>query len=304
MSTAFTLVNQTVIMFILAGIGYIMFRCGKVTLEGSKTIGNLLIYLVLPCVIINGFLVERTREHLIGLGLSAVLAFVILMISVLVSNFFFKKDPIAAFGGAFSNPGFFGVPLIIASLSDGAVFYIAAFIGFLNLLQWSYGVSIMTGEKGRISAKSLVTAPFFIAIVIGFILFLTQCPLPSLVTKTLLYLTGLNTPLSMFTVGVYLAQTDLLAMFQRKSVYLVCLVRLIIIPLIALAILYFVPETYLEMKLAILIASGCPVGSNIAVYAQLHDRDYPYAVQTVVVSTLFSIITIPVIVGIGTMLMG
>lgn len=304
MSTAFTLVNQTVIMFILAGIGYIMFRCGKVTLEGSKTIGNLLIYLVLPCVIINGFLVERTREHLIGLGLSAVLAFVILMISVLVSNFFFKKDPIAAFGGAFSNPGFFGVPLIIASLSDGAVFYIAAFIGFLNLLQWSYGVSIMTGEKGRISAKSLVTAPFFIAIVIGFILFLTQCPLPSLMTKTLSYLTGLNMPLSMFTVGVYLAQTDLLAMFQRKSVYLVCLVRLIIIPLIALAILYFVPDTYLEMKLAILIASGCPVGSNIAVYAQLHDRDYPYAVQTVVVSTLFSIITIPVIVGIGTMLMG
>lgn len=304
MSTALTLVNQTLIMFILAGIGYIMFRCKKVTLEGSKTIGNLLIYLVLPCVIINGFLVERTLEHLIGLGLSAVLAFVILLISIFVSRLFFKKDPIAAFGGAFSNPGFFGVPLIIASLSDGAVFYIAAFIGFLNLLQWSYGVAIMTGERGRISVKSLVTAPFFIAIVIGLILFLTQCPLPALVTKTLSYLTGLNTPLSMFTVGVYLAQTDLLAMFRRASVYLVCLVRLIIIPVIALAILYFVPNTYLEMKLAILIASGCPVGSNIAVYAQLHDKDYPYAVQTVVVSTLFSIITIPVIVGLGTMLMG
>lgn len=303
MSTALTLVNQTLIMFILAGIGYIMFRWGKVTLEGSKNIGNLLIYLVLPCVIINGFLMERTREHLIGLGLSAVLAFVILILSILVSRLFFRKDPIAAFGGAFANPGFFGVPLIIASLSDGAVFYIAAFIGFLNLLQWSYGVAIMTGEKGRISVKSLVTAPFFIAIVIGMLLFLTQCPLPALVTKTLSYLTGLNTPLSMFTVGVYLAQTDLLAMFCRKSVYLVCLVRLIIIPLIALAILYFVPNTYLEMKLAILIASGCPVGSNIAVYAQLHDRDYPYAVQTVVVSTLFSIITIPVIVGLGTMLM-
>ena len=99
-------------------------------------------------------------------------------------------------------------------------------------------------------------------------------------------------------------KTNLAAMFRRKSVYLVCLVRLVVLPAIALAILFFVPDTYLEMKLAILIASGCPVGSNIAVYAQLHDRDYPYAVQTVVVSTLFSIVTIPAVVGIGTMLMG
>lgn len=304
MSTALTLVSQTFIMFLLAGIGYLMFRCGKVTLEGSKTIGNILIYLVLPCVIVNSFLVERTREHLIGLGLSAVLALVILLLSILVSRFFFQNDPIAAFGGAFSNPGFFGVPLIIASLSESAVFYIAAFIGFLNLLQWSYGVAIMTGERGRISAKSLVTAPFFISIAVGMLLFLTQLPIPGIAGKMLSYLTGLNTPLSMFTVGVYLAQTNLAAMFRRKSVYLVCLVRLVILPAIALAILFFVPDTYLEMKLAILIASGCPVGSNIAVYAQLHDRDYPYAVQTVVVSTLFSIVTIPAVVGIGTMLMG
>lgn len=75
--------------------------------------------------------------------------------------------------------------------------------------------------------------------------------------------------------------------------------RLVIISLISLLILSLVPAGYADMKQAILIASACPVGSNIAVYAQLHDKDYNYAVETVLVSTLFSIITIPCIVMLG-----
>ena len=88
-------------------------------------------------------------------------------------------------------------------------------------------------------------------------------------------------------------------MFLKKQIYGVCLVRLVIIPLISLLILSLVPAGYADMKQAILIASACPVGSNIAVYAQLHAKDYNYAVETVLVSTLFSIITIPCIVMLG-----
>ncbi|MDD3402445.1 MAG: AEC family transporter [Hespellia sp.] len=296
MQTVFTLIQQTGMMFFLAGIGFLLFKTKKISVEGSKSIGNILIFVVLPCVIVNGFLIERTKERIIALGLSALLAFTILMISVLISRLIFKKDAIAAFGAAFSNPGFFGVPLIVASLSDGAVFYIASFIAFLNLLQWTYGVAIMTGQRGRIQIKKLICAPFFLAIVVGFLLFITQCPLSGLLTKTLSALAGLNTPLAMFTVGVYLAQTDLIAMFKRKQLYLICLVRLLVIPLISLVVMIPISAKYADLKTAILIASACPVGSNIAVYAQLHEKNYTYAVEAVVVSTLFSIVTIPCII--------
>lgn len=299
------LIWQVVIMFILVAVGLIMFKTGKITNEGSKTLGNILIFLSLPCVIINGFFVERDSTHLWGLLYSAIAAAVIMLISIVISALFFKKDPIASFASAFSNPGFFGVPLIVASLSDGAVFYIASFIAFVNLLQWTYGVAIITkgedGKKETVSGflKRLIKAPFMIAIIIGLIFFLFQIPRPVILTKCIVFLKELNTPIAMFTVGVYLAQTDVVRMFKKPKLYLLTVVRLIIIPAVSMIVLMLVPNEMMDLKMAILIAIACPVGSNVAVYAQLHNKDYAYAVETVIISTLFSIITIPGIVWIA-----
>ncbi len=295
MNTVLTLITQTLTMFLLAGVGYCLFRSGKITPEGNKVLGNLLIHIALPCVIINSFIVERTVERMIGLLVSALGAAVILTISILCSRIFFKKDPIGHFAAAFSNPGFFGIPLILSSIGNDGVFYVAAFIAFLNLLQWTYGVAVMTGKKGTLSLKAVLKAPFMIAIIIGLLLFFTAIPLPGIITKTLGYIKELNTPLAMFTVGVYLAQTSIRKMFVRKSLYAISAVRLLVVPIIVLLLMCLVPESWHDMKLALLLAAACPVGSNVAVYAQLHGKDYPYAVETVIISTLLSIITIPVI---------
>ena len=241
---------------------------------------------------------ERTPERLTGMLYSAVGAVALLFLSILIARFFFKQDAIVAFAGAFSNPGFFGVPLIVASLGQGAVFYVACFIAFLNIGQWTYGVSILNGQPIRqgLALKKLIRAPFIIAILIGLFLFLTQIKLPSVMNGCLSTVAGINTPLSMFTVGVYLAQTDVLGMFRKKQVYFVSLVRLILIPFISLLLLSLLPETWHDMKLALLLAAACPVGANVAVYAQLHGKDYPYAVETLVLSTLFSMLSIPAVV--------
>ena len=298
MDMVLILVRQIAQMFLLAGLGFILFKTKKISQEGSKALGNILIYLALPSVIINGYLVERTQEHLLGMLYSAVGAAALLLLSILVSRLLFKKDAIAAFAGAFSNPGFFGIPLIVASVGQGAVFYVACFVAFLNIGQWTYGVSILNGQPIRqgLQFKKLIKAPFVIAIIIGLILFFTQLPLPSIVSGCLSTVAGLNTPLAMFTVGVYLAQTDIKAMIQRKKLYAVSAVRLVLIPLIAVLLLTLLPEAWHDMKLALLVAVSCPVGSNVAVYAQLHGKDYGYAVETVVISTLFSIVSIPAIV--------
>ncbi len=302
MNLVVTLIMQTLTMFLLAAVGYCLFRAGKITPEGNKVLGNLLIHIALPCVIINSFIVERTVERMLGLLVSALGAAVILFISVLCARFFFKKDPIAHFGAAFSNPGFFGIPLILSSIGNDGVFYIAAFVAFLNLLQWTYGVAVMTGKKGGLTVKSVIKAPFMVAIVVGLLLFLTGIQLPNVIIKTLGYIKELNTPLAMFTVGVYLAQTDIKKMFFRKSLYAVSAVRLLVVPAIVLLLMWLVPQAWYDMKLALLIAAACPVGSNVAVYAQLHGKGYPYAVETVIVSTLLSIVTIPVLTSVAQLL--
>ncbi len=298
MDAILILARQILQMFLLGALGFFLFRGKMVSQEGSRALGNILIYLALPATIINGFLVERTAEHLTGILYSAIGAAILLLISMLISRAFFRRDAIAAFAGAFSNPGFFGIPLIIASVGQGAVFYVACFVAFLNIGQWTYGVSLLTGQPLRqgLQWKKLIRAPFIIAILAGLILFLAQIPLPAVIRGCLTTVASLNTPLAMFTVGIYLAQTNILRMIRHHEVYLVAAVRLLVIPIISLLLLSLVPQTYHDMKLALLLAAACPVGSNVAVYAHLHQKDYPYAVETVVVSTMFSILTIPAVV--------
>lgn len=318
-----TVFKQVVIMLILSGVGYIMFRTGKITNEGSKTLGNILIFLSLPCVIINGFLTERTPDKIAGLLLSAVLALVVLLLSMLLSRLFCGRHALDNFAGSFSNPGFFGVPIILAVFGNEAVFFIAAFIAFLNLLQWTYGVGLLkkSDENGLIAQntastadnqvsfgrqmlnilKNLVKAPFMIAILIGCFFFFTAVPMPELVGKCINHIAGVNTPLAMFTIGIYAAQTDLLTMFRHGRLYLVSLIKLLLIPAASLLLFSLLPIGSTELKTCILIAAACPVGSNIAVYAQLHNKDYRYAVETVVMSTLLSILTLPCIVALANM---
>ena len=300
------LAKQILEMFLLAGVGYLLFKAGKISGEGSRTLGNILIYVSLPAVIISGFLVERTPEHVSGILLSMAGALALILVSVLISHFIFRSNPIGAFAAAFSNPGFFGIPLVIASLGREYVFYAACFIAFLNIGQWTYGVSRLTGQPLRqgFALKKLIRAPFVIAITVGLLLFATQLPLPGILKDGLSAAAGLNTPLAMFTVGVYLAQTDLKKMLKDRSLYAVSAVRLLLIPLAALGILSLFPANLNGMKTVLLIAAACPVGSNVAVYAQLHGKDYPYAVETVVISTALSLATIPLTVWVSSMIWG
>lgn len=120
-----------------------------------------------------------------------------------------------------------------------------------------------------------------------------------MVTSCLDYVSALNTPLAMFAIGVYLAQSHPADMIHRVGLYKVALARLLLTPLATLALLSLLPASMLDMKLAILIAQACPVGLNVAVYAQLHDSDYVYAVETVVVSVLLSLVSIPLAVGLA-----
>lgn len=301
MDTVLTLVKQTVTMFLLAGVGFAMFKSGKITKEGSKSIGNILIYGSLPCVLISSFFIEKTQEHMIGLAISAALGFLLVLMSILVGKLCFREDTIAKFAAAFPNPGFFGIPLILASLGSGCVFYVAGFIACVNLGQWTYGVAVMTGQKGGFSFKRLVTAPFAIAIAIGLAIFLTGIEIPGILKNSITAIKELNTPLAMFTVGIYLAQTDLKNMFFKKSLYTISLVRLLVIPALAILLLWPLPASMLDMKIALFIAAACPVGSNIAVYAQLHNQDYAYSVETVIISTILAIVTMPIMVSLAQM---
>lgn len=102
----------------------------------------------------------------------------------------------------------------------------------------------------------------------------------------------------MLLLGVNLGRTDFKSMLSNPRLLGVSAVLLFLIPVITMAMLMLSP-TDTTIRLAVLAAACAPVGSNVAVYAQVYGEDYPYACQTVAMSTLFSIISRPVVLTIG-----
>ncbi|MBE5742269.1 MAG: permease [Clostridiales bacterium] len=307
MEMALVVVWQTVLMFLFMAIGYALFKTKKITAEGSKVIANILVYAILPAVIIKSFCKEPTVENMQNLGLSALFGLIAMIVCIVVSRVIFPKAPLDEFACAFSNVGFFGIPLIQSTpLGDSGVFFIAMIVAFVNIGQWTYGVMRITDKpfKEVFSPKKLLLSPFILATLVGIVFFFTGIGVKLTqieITKKLVFglidgLSVANTPLAMLVIGCYLAQTDFKSLFTTKSVYKVCLVRLVIIPIVLFGVFSIFAFNYYPIIMAIYIAGICPVGSNVAVYAQLHGKDYSYAVKTVTLSTVLSIVSMPLFI--------
>ena len=293
MDIFFILVEKLIIMFLFMLIGVYLFKKKIISEAGSESLASLLIHLILPCVILNGFTGGQSIEKVYGLLLSIGLSVLCLVVSILFARGFFKNNPIGHFAAAFSNPGFFGIPLIISVLGGESVFYVAPFVACLNILQWTYGVSTLKGEKITVDLKKIFTSPFIISFLLGIVLFLGRMQLPEVLDTVISTSANLNTPIAMLVSGIYLAKADLKSMFTKFEFYKISFIRLIIIPAASCLLLCLIPDTFSEVRMCLFMAAACPVGSNVAVYAQLHGKNYIYAVQTVVLSTILSMITIP-----------
>ena len=158
-------------MFLYCGVGFALFRAKIISKEGSKSIANLLIYVILPCAIIKSFLVERTAQKLQELAISFGLGLLALLLAMVVAAVLFRKNPVENFSAAFSNAGFMGIPLITAVMGGEGVFYIAGMVAMLNVLQWSYGQQIMAQGKVKLNVAAILKNPLLVALLLGSALF-------------------------------------------------------------------------------------------------------------------------------------
>lgn len=298
MDNALIILRQIGIMFFYLAIGCLLFRFDLLTKEGSRSLANLLIYISLPCAIIQSFCVSDGPEIRQALLPSLFLGALLLLLSMAISAVLFRQEPLQNFGAAFSNAGFMGIPLISASLGEQAVFFSAGFTAMLNILQWTYGQRLLSRQKTKRPWKALLN-PLMIGFLIGLALFFSKATLPSAVLSCLSALSGLNAPLAMITVGAYLAQADFHDMIFTARNYWVCAVRLMLIPLMSIVLLSMFSGVSVSLRYALLIAACAPIGANVAVYAQRLNGNYTYAVQLVCLSTLLSIITMPLIMGLA-----
>ena len=287
--------KQIAIMALLIAVGWVLRRKNFLSEQGTKELGAILLRIIIPCVIVKSYIVPYSRERLLELALSAGLALLGFIAAMLIAYAVYgKRRRIENFAAAFCNAGFIGIPLAQAAIGEDGVFYVAASVALLNLFQWTYGVYIMTDRRDAIRAKTIATNPVVIAIVVGVVLFVGRIPVPEILTSTLGYIAGMNTPVAMILMGTYLARVSWRELLDRRA-YSCVLLRLVVIPAVVLMLFWLLPVSNTAVVMAVFLAAATPVGANICVFAQQYNSDYPFSVVTVCLSTVLSVVTIPLL---------
>ena len=307
MESAVLLAKQLLIMFTLMFMGFCMAKTKRITVEGNKSISNLLLYIVLPLAVINSFGVEKTPQRTEDLLLSLALSILLLLASMFIAAVIFRRHPLHNFSAAFSNAGFIGLPLISATMGENEVFYIAGFAALLNVLQWTYGQVVLRGEKPRFTRemrKSILQSPIVIAFVLGLVRYFMPISLPQMASSVISMVAVCNAPIAMFILGFYMSRLELKKGMISRIQWLTCGVRLLLIPIISMFLLSLFPGVSVEIRMAILIVSAAPVGSNVSIYAQQLGKDYLGATVNVCLSTLLSLISMPLMIMLAGWLWG
>lgn len=290
------LLQQTIIMFALMLLGLLLSRRGMINEQGSRDLSNVLLYAVIPCVILRSYMSEFSTEKLRAMGLSALIAVIAFAASIAVAYLTCgTRHRIENFAVAFGNAGFIGIPLVTAVFGPEAAFYVVSFSTFANLLQWTYGIVIISGKKETMNLRMVFVNPVFISMVIGIALFVLQPTLPTVVTGTIVYIADGNTVLAMIILGYYLSKVQLRGLFADVRLYLFSALRLLVVP--AVTILVFLPFPFArgEITLITLIAAATPIASSTAIFAQKFGQDYRRAVSYVCLSTILSVATLPLV---------
>ena len=298
MDAFLSVILEVAVILILILVGYFTVKKGMFTKESLGSITSFLLYIVTPCLIVSSFLsAESGKLDGWTLLLAAVLPALSIVISIALSYLFFRKEPsgrrrVLRFSMIFCNVGFMGIPLVEGIVGSEGVLYGSFFIAVFNIFCWTCGYVMMGGGKVRL--KALLLNPGVIGIVIGLPLYLLDVPVPALFVEPVELISALNTPLAMIVVGGYIAQVKLRAFVSDLAVYKMAVLRLVVAPLLYLALVWLLrPDETLLMSTVIQAAT--PVAANCVLFAVQYDSDAELASKSVAVSTALSVVTIPLL---------
>ena len=294
-----TVGTQVLILFAMISMGFVLSKTKMVTEAGVSGMTNTLLWAVTPCLVIEVFCRSFEKDLAVALGIFAIASALGILfaagLSFLLYRRFFGKDvPIMTFASTFSNCGFMGLPLAEALFGADGVMFASIFLVVFNVSQWTYGYAFLSG--GKISVKKLLLNPGIMGLVIGLPLFIFSVSLPGPVTQIISSVADLNTPLAMIVIGCHLAGTNLLKALSDKRVFVVCGMRLLLAPVLSLLLVWLLPIPMESVALSVLcIELAAPTAATSVLIGTLCGHDGELPSRCVAVSTLLSLLTLPVV---------
>lgn len=295
-------------LLLLMAVGFVL---GKLhILEGAalSQLSRVLLCVVNPALMINTMLGETCDGPTVrGLLVAAGVILGVYVLQGLLMLLFFRRKGeesrgISRFASIYGNVGFMGVPLIQSVLGQAGMLTTVVSLVVFNIAIWTHGICLV-GGKGKMSAKKVLLNPGIIGMVIAVALFALRVELPGPINAAVGYVSSLNTPLAMIVIGAQMAAVRLGELFRDRSLYGVSAVKLLLIPglvMLALLPLKLDPVIYA----AVVILSGCPTAGAASLMCQMAGRDTSMAARLVTLTTILSVVTLPVVSALARTLAG
>jgi len=317
------LLQQMVIMFILMIVGFVLKKRGIITPAGEKTLSGVVVNAANPAMVLSASINKESTiqgsELLRTFGLIVIVYIILIILAFILTRIL--RAPAGERGSyqnmtVFSNIGFMGFPLVSAMFGSEAMLYASLFVIPYNILIYTYAYVMMdkdTEAKCRAVGKdeepghgkagsrpdtlTLIKKIFnigVIASILTIIIYLTRIPMPKFVETTVNHLSNLTAPLSMIVIGASLTNIKIREMFTDKRLILFTAIKLLVIPVVGVFLIRLTGADELFVGVC-LIMLGTPVGSMTAMLAGQRDCNYELAAKGVALTTLLSVITLPIL---------
>lgn len=290
--------EQVLILITFCLTGFVLCKTKLLSPENSKPLSVLLVYVFFPCMSFNTFSKQfnvtylQTQWPLLAVSVGMLLIMVILAkgMRALLGGDPYEKN-VNEYSMATSNIGYMGYPLVGAVFGEAVLLDCMMFGLPLSIYIGTIGYNMLTAGKGEKTIWEKIFTPSLIGILLGCVVGISGVELPQTVFDIAQMSSNCVAPISMLLTGMAISQFSIKELLANRKVYIICAVRLIVAPVLACIL---IKVTGLDFALIPAVALyAMPCGMNTIVYPKLVEKDCRLGAATVLVSTVLSMITIP-----------
>ena len=310
MSISILLAEKIAQLFLILLMGYLVVRVGLLKPEDSRVLSVIMVYLVMPCMILNAFQIDNTPEVRTGIAYSFVVAGIMHLLFLALTALLkkpLKLDVIERCAVIYSNASALVIPLLQATLGSEYVVYSCGFIIVQLVLLWTHASSLLQGSSA-LDWKKVLTNINMIAIAAGALLYWFRVVLPAPLQNTMSTVGNMMGPMGMLLAGMAIAEKPLREVFCTRRNYLPTVLRLVVCPLVVLVLLWVCHASSWvadgkNILMTVYLAAITPACATVTPMAQLYDRDAAHSSALYVLTTLLSIVSMPVMIGLFDLLL-
>jgi predicted permease len=289
-------------------MGFVIRKLNVIDDHGSKKIASLVVRLTSPMLIIDS-MIQRpnlTLKQIYNILIIAVFVYIFLFLMTIIVPKLLRSDKknigIYKFMIMFSNVGFMGFPVVSSIFGKEAIFHAAIFNIPFYVLAYTLGVYfVCMNQNEDVTFKwTKMINPGIVAVFIGLFFFATKIKLPYVITESVDMVGGLTTPLSMIGIGTSFADVDLKNIYSNLKLYIYAFLKFIVFPVLVFIILTLLKYEGLMIGVPVLI-TGMPVAANAVMLSKEYEGNDILASEGVFITTLLSVITIPLLTYILTL---